>query len=68
MEKIMTEYLNYLKNTKKSSNNTIQAYRRDLNFFFEYLNKNNMDYLKVSYDDVQKYMEKRQVYQEDLQH
>ena len=31
MEKIMTEYLNYLKNTKKSSNNTIQAYRRDLN-------------------------------------
>ena len=57
MEKIMTEYLNYLKNTKKSSNNTIQSYRRDLNFFFEYLNKNNMDYLKVSYDDVQKYME-----------
>ena len=57
MEKIMTEYLNYLKNTKKSLNNTIQAYRRDLNFFFEYLNKNNMDYLKVSYDDVQKYME-----------
>ena len=57
MEKIMTEYLNYLKNTKKSSNNTIQAYRRDLNFFFEYLNKNNMDYLKVGYDDVQKYME-----------
>ena len=49
--------MNYLKNTKKSSNNTIQAYRRDLNFFFEYLNKNNMDYLKVSYDDVQKYME-----------
>ena len=57
MEKIMTEYLNYLKNTKKSTNNTIQAYRRDLNFFFEYLNKNNMDYLKVGYDDVQKYME-----------
>lgn len=57
MEKIMTEYLNYLKNTKKSSNNTIQAYRRDLNFFFEYLNKNNMNYLKVGYDDVQKYME-----------
>ena len=57
MEKIMTEYLNYLKNTQKSSNNTIQAYRRDLNFFFEYLNKNNMDYLKVGYDDVQKYME-----------
>ena len=57
MEKVMTEYLNFLKNTKKSSDNTIQAYKRDLNFFFEYLNKNNMDYLKVSYDDVQKYME-----------
>ena len=57
MEKIMTEYLNYLKNTKKSSNNTIQAYRRDLNFFFEYLNKNKIEYLNVEYDDIQKYIE-----------
>ena len=43
MEKIMTVYLNYLKNTKISLNNTIQAYRRDLNFFFEYLKKNKLD-------------------------
>ena len=57
MEKVMTEYLNYLKNTKKSSNNTIQAYRRDLNFFFEYLNKNKIEYLNVEYDDIQKYIE-----------
>ena len=49
MEKVMTEYLNFLKNTKKSSDNTIQAYKRDLNFFFEYLN--------VEYDDIQKYIE-----------
>ena len=34
-----------------------EKYKKILNFFFEYLNKNNMDYLKVGYDDVQKYME-----------
>ena len=57
MEKVMTEYLNFLKNTKKSSDNTIQAYKRDLNFFFEYLKKNNLEYLNVEYDDIQKYIE-----------
>ena len=56
MEKVMTEYLNFLKNTKKSSDNTIQAYKRDLNFFFEYLNKNKIEYLNVEYDDIQKYI------------
>ena len=30
---------------------------RIFELFEKYLNKNNMDYLKVSYDDVQKYME-----------
>ena len=57
MEKVMTEYLNFLKKTKKSSDNTIQAYKRDLNFFFEYLNKNKIEYLNVEYDDIQKYIE-----------
>ena len=57
MEKVMTEYLNFLKNTKKSSDNTIQAYKRDLNFFFEYLNNNKIEYLNVEYDDIQKYIE-----------
>ena len=57
MEKVMTEYLSFLKNTKKSSDNTIQAYKRDLNFFFEYLNKNKIEYLNVEYDDIQKYIE-----------
>ena len=46
-----------MKNTKKSSDNTIQAYKRDLNFFFEYLNKNKIEYLNVEYDDIQKYIE-----------
>ena len=57
MEKVMREYLNFWKNTKKSSDNTIQAYKRDLNFFFEYLKKNNLEYLNVEYDDIQKYIE-----------
>lgn len=57
MDKVMTDYLNFLKNTKKSSDNTIQAYKRDLNLFLEYIKANNIDYLNVKYDDVQKYIE-----------
>jgi len=57
MDKVMTYYLNFLKNTKKSSDNTIQAYKRDLNLFLEYIKANNIDYLNVEYDDVQKYIE-----------
>ena len=30
MDKVMTDYLNFLKNTKKSSDNTIQAYIEEL--------------------------------------
>ena len=57
MDKVMTDYLNFLKNTKKSSDNTIQAYKRDINLFLEYIKANNIDYLNVEYDDVQKYIE-----------
>jgi len=57
MDKVITDYLNFLKNTKKSSDNTIQAYKRDLNLFLEYIKANNIDYLNVEYDDVQKYIE-----------
>ena len=57
MDKVITDYLNFLKNTKKSSDNTIQAYKRDLNLFLEYIKANNIDYLNVKYDDVQKYIE-----------
>ena len=57
MDKVMTDYLNFLKNTKKSSDNTIQAYKRDLNLFLEHIKANNIDYLNVEYDDVQKYIE-----------
>ena len=57
MDKVMTDYLNFLKNTKKSSDNTIQAYKRDLNLLLEYIKANNIDYLNVEYDDVQKYIE-----------
>ena len=46
-----------MKNTKKSSDNTIQAYKRDLNLFLEYIKANYIDYLNVEYDDVQKYIE-----------
>lgn len=42
-EKLLEEYLQYLRETKKSSNNTLQAYERDLNKF--------VDFLKISHID-----------------
>ncbi len=53
-----TEYIEYLKNVKKSSDNTLQAYIRDLNKFLEYASKNKLcDFSSVTVDDVSDYKE-----------
>ena len=37
MEDYILEFVNYLKNTKKSRENTILSYERDIRYFFEYV-------------------------------
>ena len=50
--KYLEEYLKYLKYQKNYSQETINSYEEDLVEFLEFLSKENLELLKVSYDDV----------------
>ena len=39
MQEVIKEYIEYLKATKKLSDNTLQAYRRDINKYQVYLER-----------------------------
>ena len=43
MPKIMEEYIEYLENYKKLSKNTLVSYMRDIKFFVDFLDDNNVD-------------------------
>lgn len=47
------DYINYIYIEKKLSNNTKEAYKKDLEYFYNYINK---DINKISTDDVRKYI------------
>ena len=54
--KYLEEYLKELSVNKNYSENTIEAYKRDLNEYFLYLKENNKDYLNMDYDSIRKYL------------
>ena len=56
MEKHIKQFLDFLQNEKKLSNNTLQSYNRDINQYSEYLEKNNINYLKVDNEQINIYM------------
>ena len=56
MEKQINNFLEFLKNDKKLSENTLQSYRRDIVQYEEYLLKKNTDYLNVECEDVNTYL------------
>ncbi len=56
MEKQIKIFLEFIKNDKKASENTLQSYRRDLIKYQEYLNSNNMNYMNVNNTDLREYL------------
>ena len=54
--KYLEEYLKYLKYEKKYSSDTINSYEEDLVEFLEFLNKEEIDLLKLSYDEIRFYL------------
>ena len=56
MEKQLNLFLEFLKNDKKSSENTIQSYRRDIVYYEKYLDSNNLNYTKMEEEDIKKYL------------
>ena len=56
MEKQIKLFLDFLQNSKKLSDNTLQSYRRDINQYKEYIEKNKIDYLQVENSDIKSYL------------
>ena len=49
-------FLVYLKKELNYSDNTINSYKLDLNDFFLFAKKNKIDYLKLTNEDIRKYL------------
>lgn len=56
MEKQIKLFLDFIKNEKKLSDNTFQSYKRDILQFQEYINLNNLDYIKVEEKNIKNYL------------
>ncbi len=58
MEKLVNEFVSYLHNVKKMSNNTEMSYRRDLNKFIKFLQERGLsDIKKVESSDLSAYVD-----------
>lgn len=56
MEKQIKNFLEFLKNEKQSSENTLQSYERDILQFNKYLNENKLNYTKITSNDIEDYL------------
>ena len=57
MEKQVKLFLDFLKDDKKLSDNTLQSYRRDIEQYEKYVSDNKINYLKVTEEKILEYME-----------
>lgn len=57
MEKQIKLFLQFLENEKRASSNTLQSYKRDILQYQDYINQNDINYLKVDSDDLNSYFE-----------
>ena len=57
MEKQVKLFLDFLKDDKKVSDNTLQSYRRDIEQYERYIAENRINYLKVTEETILEYME-----------
>ena len=67
MEKKIKLFLEFLQKDKKLSNNTLQSYKRDITQYESYINEENLQYLKVTKDDIKKYLENLKILVKKLQ-
>lgn len=56
MEKQIKLFLEFLKQDKKLSDNTLQSYRRDIEQYESYVERNRINYIKVTQEDINDYM------------
>ena len=53
---IKDDFIEYLKYQKHYSDHTITSYNFDIDRYNDYLKKNNINYLKVEYDDISEFL------------
>ena len=56
MEKQIKQFLDFLQNEKRVSNNTLQSYSRDIHQYESYLKENKINYVKVDYEKINDYL------------
>ena len=57
MEKKIKLFLEFLQKDKKLWDNTLQSYKRDITQYESYINEENLQYLKVTKEDIKNYLE-----------
>ena len=57
MEKQISSFLEFIKDDKKLSENTLQSYRRDIVQFEQYTNNNRINYQKITDEEMKKYFD-----------
>ena len=57
MEKQIKNFLEFIENDKKASENTLQSYRRDIMQFSNYLETNKINYTKITEKEIKDYMD-----------
>ena len=55
MKKQINNFLEFIKEDKKLSDNTLLSYKRDITQFEDYVNSNKLNYQKVTEEDMKKY-------------
>lgn len=56
MQKQIKNFLNFIENDKKASQNTLQSYRRDILQYSEYVEKNKINYAKIDEEGIRDYL------------
>ncbi|MDE5831320.1 MAG: site-specific integrase, partial [Clostridia bacterium] len=56
MQKQIKNFLDFIENDKKASQNTLQSYKRDIMQYSDYVEENKINYLRVNEDDIREYL------------
>jgi len=57
MQKQVKNFLNFIENDKKVSQNTLQSYKRDILQYCDYVEKNKINYAKIDGEGIRKYLQ-----------
>ncbi len=59
MNRVESEFIDYLRHDLQYSENTIIAYKQDLECYFDFLYRNNLDFTKISKLKIRNFMQER---------